>query len=755
MDILLTVNGLEGMTLNTSSIPSLSNPIDPATITADIVNTSADHLSGWLDYEYEDSGHMKLASDAGNMLPATFLPGGSLPLADITNWLNAAPSTPSMVFFNMRYFSADVFSGGILAKLNLPALTRYTDGTPDEPQGSVGFNVTSLMAREAWPVGDPVETRYSVVSAATSGAVVGLEPNSDYRIVVVGNTIEEISFTTDSSGKASVQLINDVITDSGNVAISLYNSENEHLHVCRNPQTWASRLRVMYVKSDNWVFHAGLNLANCEQETQAALLAGNYDKVIIRSKPGELIPAGTTFKLLKPDSDLVPLDPFLLTATSTTHTREVTLEVPCATFEYTACTEQRWVVVVEETGVAPCSDGLPNIEDSPLDTLIATTPEGSIELGIPGIIDVDPTRDSDSDGHTDITEGAPGTDTDGDGTPDHLDFDSDADGIPDFVETTVDADMDTTPEFQDADEGPNHYYTISGMASEMVPMQNYDVSITHYAHERLPDKNLLVEIQSDHPFNFSETELTVGPGETKSFKMLLSAKPTDVCAPTYPENPLQMTLKITKWDENGAPVITYEEFDIDFTAETDEYPLKGNAIYWSKVTDAKSYNIYRKSPGALTYTIVGNVLSNDACDKPMQYYLDRDGVERSYYRVAAVYDEGVESNLSNAMRSSQFTIDMCTIQGMVCKVSGEPIEKAAISVRLKKAPKVIDSAGIYKYNQTVFSAENGSFVLTVPQGCVILLTIDDVGLREELLVPLVPAIDMQELLESNNSEALT
>lgn len=82
----------------------------------------------------------------------------------------------------------------------------------------------------------------------------------------------------------------------------------------------------------------------------------------------------------------------------------------------------------------------------------------------PDVGPIDPALDQDGDGISDVHEGrADGVDSDGDGTPDHLDDDSDNDGISDALEagdtlvTTppVDSDDDGTPDFQDLDSDGN------------------------------------------------------------------------------------------------------------------------------------------------------------------------------------------------------------------------------------------------------------------------------------------------------------
>ncbi len=187
---------------------------------------------------------------------------------------------------------------------------------------------------------------------------------------------------------------------------------------------------------------------------------------------------------------------------------------------------------------------------------------------------------------------------------------------------------------------------------------------------------------------------------------------------------------------------------------TPEHPYKGNIIKWEKIPNAVSYKIFRKNPGELSYIFIKTVIDNAACILPTQYTLDREGQVRSYYQISAVFADGTESDLSNALRSTSYSLDLCTIQGVVVAIDGRPIKDAAVATRVKTAPRVINSAGIYSYNQHTMTNEDGSFIIKAPQGSTIILTIDDIGLRETLLVPLAPAIDFQEILELNNSEVL-
>lgn len=88
-----------------------------------------------------------------------------------------------------------------------------------------------------------------------------------------------------------------------------------------------------------------------------------------------------------------------------------------------------------------------------------TRGDAELRQQIPGV-------DSDGDRISDEDEGSDTrVDTDGDGTPDYLDFDSDGDGIPDFDEAgdldldtpPRDSDMDGTPDFRDLDSDDNGY----------------------------------------------------------------------------------------------------------------------------------------------------------------------------------------------------------------------------------------------------------------------------------------------------------
>jgi len=254
----------------------------------------------------------------------------------------------------------------------------------------------------------------------------------------------------------------------------------------------------------------------------------------------------------------------------------------------------------------------------------------------------------------------------------------------------------------------------------------------------------------------SPTTAVIGAGETKAFTMLLSAPNPAACTNDYPENPLEVTVSYTyNYDNTPGGVITERTvYMINKVDATLEHPYKGNIVKWEKVANAVSYNVYRKNPEELSYTFLKTVLNNSASEVPTQYTLDRSGQVRSYYQISAIFNDGTGSDISNALRSTSYSLALCTIQGVIVAIDGRPIKDAAIATRVKTAPRVINSAGIYAYNQHTMTNEDGSFVINAPQGSTIVLTIDDIGLRETLLVPLAPAIDFQEILELNNSEVL-
>lgn len=80
-------------------------------------------------------------------------------------------------------------------------------------------------------------------------------------------------------------------------------------------------------------------------------------------------------------------------------------------------------------------------------------PQGlGTDIGAYEFLENDPT-DSDSDGITDLAEGA--VDSDGDGTPDYLDTDSDDNGVPDADEGAGDTDGDGVPDYLDDDNDGN------------------------------------------------------------------------------------------------------------------------------------------------------------------------------------------------------------------------------------------------------------------------------------------------------------
>ena len=107
------------------------------------------------------------------------------------------------------------------------------------------------------------------------------------------------------------------------------------------------------------------------------------------------------------------------------------------------------------------------------------------DMGSP-IMCVNGPKDSDGDGISDVDEGAPNTDTDGDGTPDYLDDDSDNDGIPDAIEGQtggscfhpIDSDQDGVPDFRDLDSDSAANNTI-GDAEEAGPDPTNPVDTNH------------------------------------------------------------------------------------------------------------------------------------------------------------------------------------------------------------------------------------------------------------------------------------
>lgn len=641
--------------------------------------------------------------------------------------------------------------------LTMNVVLHHTDGvTADIPAISAGVGTNTYDAIEYYPAGQTVTQRYYVTDAvANTATIAGLAASTAYKFVIIGDSVESVNFTTDVAGAATFNLVSDIDISNGTLGATLYDANNAPMEVCTLPQEWATSVRVTFIRADGWCFYSTMSLDDCKTTTNALLAAGLFDKIVIRSQDtGYLIPAGTTFKLLKPGFTHADSNPYLFSATTPNHVREFSIEFVSPEI-LPESSSQDWALLITETGTAPCGDDLDYIEDTYLDTILNAQADGSVTLGIPGLVTIDPVRDTDADGITDIIEGGPATDTDGDTVVDYVDFDSDADGIPDFVEGTADANNNTIPAFQDVDEGQDHWYAVTGIPGEMVTMVDYMFNIEHYAHTRIGNKDLHVEITGPMPLNFSDTSFDVSAGCTKEITMLLSAPNPNMCASTYPENPLMITIVVSYEDATGAvqtEIFTYEFDKVDFN---DEYPYKGNIVKWMKVDNAVSYVIYRKDVGELSYSPLDSVLDNSICILPDQYFIDRTGQARSFYQVAAVFADGTESELSNALRSDNFSIPLCTIQGVVSSISGRPIKDANVSARLKKAPAVITSVGMYKFNQSTLTDINGAFAILAPQGSTILLSIDDVGLREELLVPLAPAADLQEMLELNNSEALT
>ncbi|MCC6524339.1 MAG: hypothetical protein IT373_16895 [Polyangiaceae bacterium] len=118
----------------------------------------------------------------------------------------------------------------------------------------------------------------------------------------------------------------------------------------------------------------------------------------------------------------------------------------------------RWLGV----GVLACFAALGSCsEDQRSELPVGTGGTGAVGGGATGGSggQIDPGTDADGDTITDVQEGAPGADTNGDATPDYLDDDSDGDGLPDALEAgdadpgtlPVDSDLDGTPNFRDPD----------------------------------------------------------------------------------------------------------------------------------------------------------------------------------------------------------------------------------------------------------------------------------------------------------------
>lgn len=757
----VTQNGSVGLSFQIADVPVATNHIDPTVVDTDPINTGSGYFSGYFDYVYDDNGTTRLASDSGLELSHTFTPGSSLPLADYTSWINNAPSTPSEVFFYVTTYSVNPPSGGLpvtpVFDLTIPVVRHYTDGTtPDETADSAHYGSTQYAPEEYYPSGQTSSTRYYVTDAVSNAASVsGLDPNTPYRLVLIGDSVVSVDFTTDNHGDASVNLPSNVEIKNGTITATIYDANNNPIDTCQNPQVWAQSVRVIFIRNDGWCFYGSLpTTASGEISSNANISAGIFTSIVIRSQTtGELIPQGTTFKMLKPGFTHADLNSFAFSTTTETACRELTINLGEG-LSIPNSTEQLWELIISETNAAPCGDGMDGIGDTYLDVILNNQADGSATLGIPGLVIVDPNRDTDADGITDLEEDAPDRDTDGDGVEDYRDFDSDNDGIPDFVEGTADADNDGIRAFQDADEGQDHWYNISGVPTEMIPMQDYTFTIEHYVHSRITNGNLTVDVNVPDVINLPESHYEI-PGETtQSITMMLTAPDPAACAPAFPENPLIMTITVSYEDATGDTITDVYTYNINRVNETAEFPYKGNKITWVKIPSAARYNIYRKNPDELTYSKIGTVLANNVCSCDNQYYLDREGQPRSFYRIEAEFADGSVTDLSNALRSNNYNINICSIQGVITSVTGRPIKDVTISVRLKKAPTVIDSAGIYKYNQSALTAEDGSFVIDVPQGSRILLTIDDIGLREELLIPLEVAVDLQTLLQLNGSDTL-
>lgn len=95
--------------------------------------------------------------------------------------------------------------------------------------------------------------------------------------------------------------------------------------------------------------------------------------------------------------------------------------------------------------------------------------------------------------------------------------------------------------------------------------------------------------------------------------------------------------------------------------------------------------------------------------------------------------------------------EICQITGTLCRVDGAPREGAQIRAEIKSAAgdssgQLASGAGITSEVISAITQENGTFTLDVIQGATIILSIPDINLKKEIVVPLETTVDFSTLI---------
>lgn len=353
--------------------------------------------------------------------------------------------------------------------------------------------------------------------------------------------------------------------------------------------------------------------------------------------------------------------------------------------------------------------------------------------------------DADGDGISNGLEGGPLQDTDGDGTPDMHDFDSDSDGIPDFVEGAIDANANGVPAFQDASEKIPFWYRVTGIPENgtIINGLQYEIKVECYGGTGF------FSIESgSKALIFSQTHVSIEPGESKTIYMLVPEVMENKCSPlwSYDAFDVRFIMRHLVGSDLVEEVITK---NYTTAAYTDAVPYSGNLITWEKHPDASYYCIYRKDPDGCNFSRIKKLLHDSYhANVSTQQYLDRDGELLSQYRVSAIID-GKETAWSNVLHAADCGLDLCTVTGHLSHIYGDAIKNSRITVRIDKPYALKRNILLNSYEWHVYSDEHGQFNLSLPKDCVCIIKIDQADFRVKVHVPNLDFIDLDALLRLN------
>lgn len=379
------------------------------------------------------------------------------------------------------------------------------------------------------------------------------------------------------------------------------------------------------------------------------------------------------------------------------------------------------------------------IFDPSIDSDSDTIPDGlegnadSDSDGAPDSLDIDSDSDSISDKVEAGSDGLHPLDTDSDGIPDYLDADSDDDGLPDSLERDDDFDNDGIPNRLDPDQVPNLIVNIHNFPSNMVE----NVPYTFTVEIRNGSGSMTIVNQSGSLLGIESTEdpIPVSAGQVFTYTIMAS-----VCRASDELNlSFSFLDAITGLSEDFS-------FDILVLRSDLQHPIQGIKITWKKNPLAKFYAIYRKRPEDLQTSRIIIVPHDTTTGYTYQWYMDRQGTVDCWYSVSVIDSEGVEGPKSSPRHAPDISSDTCLIQGNVADVGMTAVSDVMVGCRVLEIPGIFGNTAVLRTSNIVRTDSRGYFELYVPRKALIVLSIEDAGLKKSLLIPDVPSIDIRGLL---------